>query len=287
MGCADKETKTGAMRLLVTLDQNYLTQLQVLLTSVKVNNSRETVHLYLMHSGIPAEKLAIVERQCRTIGYTLFPVRVDPVFFKDAPVTKRYPREMYYRLLAPHLLPENLNRILYLDPDILVINSLRPLWDLDLKGHLFAAASHTGITEFANSVNRLRLRTNSNYYNSGVLLMDLSRCRKEIVPKDIFAYAEKHKADLFLPDQDILNAMYWKRILPLDDAVWDYSARNYNSYLLRSSGKTDMDWVIANTSVLHFCGRTKPWAPRYPYRFGILYKHYFQLTQKWFSQYME
>ena len=57
MGCEDKETKTGAMRLLVTLDQNYLTQLQVLLTSVKVNNSRETVHLYLMHSGLGEESL--------------------------------------------------------------------------------------------------------------------------------------------------------------------------------------------------------------------------------------
>lgn len=174
---------------------------------------------------------------------------------------------MYYRLLAPHLLPENLNRILYLDPDILVINSLRPLWDLDLKGHLFAAASHTGITEFANSVNRLRLRTNSNYYNSGVLLMDLSRCRKEIVPKDIFAYAEKHKADLFLPDQDIsmpcIGSGFYRWMM-LSGTI---PPATINSYLLRSSGKTDMDWVIANTSVLHFCGRTKPWAPRYPYRF--------------------
>ena len=105
---------------------------------------------------------------------------------------------MYYRLLAPHLLPEKLDRILYLDPDILVINSLRPLWDTNLDGNLFAAASHTGLTEFANDVNRIRLGTESDYFNSGVLLMDLSACRKEIVPDDVFAYSAQHRIGLLL-----------------------------------------------------------------------------------------
>nr|WP_243005008.1 glycosyltransferase [Hungatella effluvii] len=41
---------------------------------------------------------------------------------------------MYYRLLAPHLLPEPLEKILYLDPDILVINPLRSLWEPDCAG---------------------------------------------------------------------------------------------------------------------------------------------------------
>ena len=66
------------LRLLVTLDQNYLPQLQVLLTSVAVNNPGENVEVYLMHSGIPTEGLEKVGRQCRAAGYTLFPVRVDP-----------------------------------------------------------------------------------------------------------------------------------------------------------------------------------------------------------------
>ncbi len=181
MECADKGNK-DTLRLLVSLDQNYLPQLQVLLTSVALNNPGENMEVYLMHSGIPAEGLEKVDGQCRAAGYTLFPVKVDPAFFRDAPVTRRYPQEMYYRLLAPHLLPEHLERILYLDPDILVINPLRPLWEMDLQGKLFAAAAHTGMTDIANSVNRLRLGTDSDYYNSGVLLMDLEAGRKEIVP---------------------------------------------------------------------------------------------------------
>ena len=272
MECAGKEEK-NIIRLLVALDQNYLPQLQVLLTSIAVNNPDENVEVYLMHSGIPAEGLEKADRHCRALGYALIPLRVDPAFFKEAPVTKRYPQEMYYRLLASCLLPEDLDRILYLDPDILVINSLRPLWEMDLQGKLFAAASHTGVTEIANSVNRLRLKTDSDYYNSGVLLIDLNAGRKEVDPREVFAFSAEHKASLLLPDQDILNAMYGNRILPLDDAVWNYDARNYNSYLLRSSGTQNVEWVMAHTSVLHFCGKAKPWKPNYFYRFGLLYRH--------------
>lgn len=205
---------------------------------------------------------------------------IDASAFTDAPVSKQYPKEMYYRLLAPFFMPDDLHRILYLDPDILVINPLRPLWETDMKGNLFAGAAHTGKTELANNINQLRLGTNHPYFNSGVLLMDLDRGRKEISADIIFDYTRKHTKELLLPDQDVLNAMYGARILEIDDSIWNYDARNYNNYLLRTMGKCDMNWVMANTVILHFCGKSKPWQKGYIHRFGILYKHYSQLTRQ-------
>ena len=272
---ADK--KNSAIRLLVALDENYLPQLQVLLTSISINSPQDVGALYLMHSGISAESLQRVEKQCSAFGCALHPVPVSADFFQEAPVTKRYPQEMYYRLLAPHLLPEDLDRILYLDPDILVINSLRPLWETDLKGCLFAAASHTGLTEIANDVNRIRLGTDSDYYNSGVLLMDLNACRKEIVPEEVFAFSAGHRVSLLLPDQDILNGLYGTRILGVDDSVWNYDARRYDRYWLGSHGEKDMDWVMDHTVFLHFCGKNKPWSRGYEGHFSALYKHYQRL----------
>lgn len=81
---------------------------------------------------------------------------------------------MYYRLLSPLILPKELDRVLYLDPDILIINSLRPLWELNLDMKVFAAASHTGLTEIANDINHVRLNTEHEYFNSGVMLIDLN-----------------------------------------------------------------------------------------------------------------
>ena len=168
--------------LLTTLNQGYLPQLQILLTSIRINNPEEAISLYLLHSGIPAGALKKLQRQCEAYGYSFFPICVDDGLFKSAPVTRQYPKEMYYRLLAAQLLPEDLHRALYLDPDILVINPIRPLWETDLEGNLFAAASHTGKTELANSVNQLRLGTEGAYYNSGVLLMDLDAARRKSTP---------------------------------------------------------------------------------------------------------
>ncbi|MCC8128347.1 MAG: glycosyltransferase family 8 protein [Clostridiales bacterium] len=268
--------------LLTTLNENYLPQLQVLLTSVLINNPGERFQLYLIHRSFSAQRLEELEAQCNRWGVELFPVQVDEAVFAAAPVTRQYPQEMYYRLLAPQLLPETLDRILYLDPDILVINPIRPLWDLDLEGKLFAAAAHTGKAEIANDVNRIRLQMENEYYNSGVLLIDLVRGREEIDSEQIFRYAEEHPKELILPDQDILNVLFGDRIMPLDDYIWNYDARKYSNYQFRSAGEANMNWVMEHTAILHFCGKAKPWKPMYGHRFGILYKHYQRLTERFF-----
>ena len=274
------ENSRSRMQILVTLNKNYMPQLKVLLTSIHTSQPEESPDIWLMHSGIPDDLLASAGRLCRLYGFGFHPVLIDGTFFKDAPVSRQYPREMYYRLLAGSLLPEDLHRILYLDPDILVINPLRPLWGTDMKGMLFAAAAHTGKTDLASNINQLRLGTDHDYYNSGVLLIDLDMAGKEITAEEIFRYTKEHGKELLLPDQDLLNILYGQRTLALDDSIWNYDARNYNTYLLKSSGLCNMDWVMQNTSVLHFCGKLKPWQAGYIHRFGILYKHYMQLTQR-------
>ena len=268
------------MDLLVSLDENYLPQLQVLLASLCQNCPGETGSVYLLHRSIPRQKLDGLGESLKMHGWELCPIPVGESLFSKAPVTKQYPQEMYYRLLAGHLLPREVNRVLYLDPDILVINSLTPLWETELQGCLFAAASHKGKTELMNNLNQVRLGTECKYFNSGVLLIDLDAGRKEIVPEKIFAYTEEHSKELLLPDQDILNALYGHRTFELEDTFWNYDARYFNTYLLRSGGVCDLDWVLAHTAILHFCGKSKPWQSGYLRRFGILYKHYMQLTRR-------
>lgn len=269
--------------ILVTLDQNYLPQLQVMLTSLKVNNPKEIFCVYLLHRGIPAAELEKLECCLDQWNWQLVPIVVDGALFAQAPVTKQYPQEMYYRLLASSILPQSLDKVLYLDPDLLVINPLRPLWETDMGDHLFAAAAHTGKTELANNVNRLRLGMENKYFNSGVLLINLSACRREIHPNELFQYVQAHSRELLLPDQDVLNILYGSQTLELDDFLWNYDARNFSSYYLRSSGMASVDWVMANTAILHFCGKEKPWKPHYRHRFGVLYRHYMQLSSRFFA----
>lgn len=170
--------------------------------------------------------------------------------------------------------------MLYLDPDILVINPLTPLWETELQGNLFAAASHTTVNDLVNGINQIRLKTDQDYYNTGVLLMDLDRGRTDIHPQEIFQHVQEHGSELLLPDQDVFNTLYGAKTLWIDDALWNYDARYYPGYLLRSNGAYHMDWVMQNTAILHFCGKRKPWKKAYAGRFATLYKHYNVLAHR-------
>lgn len=187
------------MNILVSLDENYLLPLRVMLKSLYVNNPGEAITVWLLHRNIPAAELESLASFCEDHHSTFHPIAVDDSLLCGAPTSKRYPQEMYYRLLAPLLLPHTLDRALYLDPDTLIINPLRPLYKMNMRGNLFAAAPHTGKTEFANTINKVRLGTDHAYYNSGVLLIDLARGRKEITCEQVLAMCGNMKRNWCCP----------------------------------------------------------------------------------------
>jgi len=248
--------------------------------SLYINHPHQQFDIYVVHSRIQDEYINNLSEYARKLNIRIQSVKVEEDLFLNAPITDRYPKEMYYRLLAFMFLPETLSKVLYLDPDVLVINPIYDLWSLDISDYLFAAAAHTGKTEMSNSINRIRLKTSNDYYNSGVLLINLERCRVKVNKEELFDYVCVHGSELILPDQDVLNAMYGNEIFQIDDSIWNYDARNYSSYLFRSNGEFDIEAVMNNTSIIHFCGRDKPWKKGYRLRFGPLYKHYMSLANR-------
>lgn len=270
------------IHLLVTLDQNYLPPLRVMLHSLFVNNPGEHFHIHMLYDGITPEQLQALAKHCARHGSELHPVEVGADTFADAPVWRYYTRAMYYRLLSCTLLSHQLVRALYLDPDILIINPIRPLYETDLGEHLFGAAAHTDITGLVDPINKLRLGTPqaTGYYNSGVLLMNLARQRRDIRPQEVYDYVREHKNELLMPDQDILNVLYGHRVLPLDDSLYNYDAHRYETYRMASGGEKDIDWVMRHTAILHYNGRVKPWMKPSRGRFGVLYRHYMALAER-------
>lgn len=271
------------LNILVTLDEAYLSPVRTMLYSLRANNPAETLRVYLLVGAMSLRAIDALRRDLERIGCELVALDVDRRLFEEAPVSARYPQEMYYRLLAPHLLPEACERVLYLDPDVLVINPVRELYDVDLCGNAFAACAHTQKTEISHQINQVRLSTDTRYLNSGVLLMDVKRARACVDVGQMFDYVDRHGDTLLLPDQDVFNSLYSSATLEVDDVLWNYDARNFGTYLLRSKGEATLAWVMRNTSILHFCGRSKPWNEQYRYRFGVLYKHYQNLAERAFA----
>lgn len=267
------------MNILVTLDKNYLHPLRVMLGSLFINNPGEVFDIYMIADGLDEEDYKSLEDFAAKGNSLIHPVEFDEAIFDGAPASRYYSKAMYYRLLAADLLDQDLDRILYLDPDILVINRVRDLYDIDFGDKLFVAASHGDRMGVIDTVNKIRLSNYKaeSYYNSGVMMMNLAQMRKAIKKEEIFQYIEDNARGLLLPDQDALNALYGHEILPMDDSIYNYDTRHFEKHLLQSKAVKDMDWVVANTVFLHFCGRNKPWAKGYLGYFSALYKHYEKL----------
>lgn len=268
------------LEIVVTCDEGYLGPLRIMLLSLRANNRAENIRVWILHRGIPQVALESLAVFCGHIEIELAPRMVDQALFAHARSSERYPQEMYYRMLAPHVIDADIDRALYLDPDILIINPLTPLFDIVLGDCVFAAASHTDAVHPAAALNNVRLNTNEVYFNTGVILMDMRRAKALIDPDEIFAFAREHERKLLFPDQDIFNALYGERTLPVPDQVWNYDARKYLDNIIRTGGEATLDWVMNNTAILHFCGRDKPWAPKYRDQFAALYKHYATLARR-------
>lgn len=267
------------MDLLFTFNSKYIAPFKTLITSLRASNSGHHLRIWLTHSSLKSNELKDLSQWLEMRGIEFHAIVAAEKIFANAPVMKQYPKEMYYRLLAGQLLPATLHRVLYLDPDILVINSLDALWNYNLDGAAFAAASHSWGPDLVHEINRIRLDTDHDYFNTGVMLMDLDEVRQLVDPEAIFSFVHTHRNELLLPDQDVFNALFGRYTLQIDDTRWNYDVRYFKNYQLKSSGLCTLDWVMENSSILHFCGKKKPWHKQYSNRFGVLYKHYRNLSQ--------
>ena len=125
--------------ILVTIDDNYLDPLLVMLYSLFISDVEEEYSVYLLYNNIADNNIEIIRRQVEGKGNKFYPIKIDSSKLKEAPTTNRYPLEMYYRLLAVEFLPDNLDRILYLDPDMIIRGNLNELYNMDMNDAFFAA----------------------------------------------------------------------------------------------------------------------------------------------------
>ncbi len=258
------------INILVTLDANYIPPLRMLLHSLSMSDDTSFFTVYVAHASLTAEDFARIGSALPAHRFAIRSLEVPPELLCDAPVLRRLTKASYYRLIAPSYLPDDVDRILYLDPDITVIRSLRPFYTTDLGDNYIAAAGHfDGFMRFVNQ-RRLRIRHNTDYVNSGVLLMDVRKLRALDNNAEIFDFVRRHARRLLLGDQDTVNAFYDGKILVMDARVINLDDRTFLRLCRR--GEISDEWVRENTAIIHYAGSKKPW--NLPYD-GALGKYYF------------
>lgn len=284
-----KSKSKDEMNVLVTLNSGYVPQLCVMLHSLVRCNPTRRIRLFVLHSSLTADDfdrigntlLRAEEKygsprlgeRCKVVT-----VNADALDLSNAPVTDRYPAEMYYRIFAARFMPEDVERVLYLDPDIIVNGSLGELYDCNMSGYLFAAASHVGT--LMNKINEVRLDMDENapYINSGVMLMNIALLRKKQNTDEVFAYIESHKKVLCLPDQDVISALYGPEIFPLNPYRYNMTERLF-AFRVESELWKSLEKVRESSVIIHYCGRNKPWKKGYIGKLDVFYNEELKMME--------
>ncbi len=157
----------------------------------------------------------------------------------------------------PNMLPKY-NKILYLDCDIIVNKDISSLFKYNIDNYYLAAVLDSGTIYSKRNI--------KNYFNSGVMLMNLKKMRNENKTKQL--YEMKKKISTKLMDQDIFNMVFDKNVL--------YIPIKYNmlyTNLMRATGKftiddinkkyitnyNDMNELLHDSHIIHFASKEKPW----------------------------
>lgn len=253
------------MNILVTIDANYSDKLVTMLNSLTSSNPEE-FDVYIAHSSLTLQDFAYISRELNSMRIKLHPVKIPADLFENAHFTKRITKETYYRLLLFEYLPKNVERILYLDPDIAVLNPVKLLYNIDFGDNVIAGAGHTrGIIKAFNRL-RLNLHKDSDYINAGVLMINVENMRKYIDYEQIFSYIGKKGKLLFQADQDVINALFKDRIISLNPCFYNLDEHTYRINCLT------LDWVEKNCVFVHFNGKNKPWKNNYRGELGVFWK---------------
>ena len=261
------------MNILITINAQYINQLNILLNSIQKSNRDEKFNVYILNRDLNKKQIKEIEKGLNLEKFYINDIKINEEEISELPVyEERYPVEIYFRIFAAKYLPSDIDRILYLDSDTLVINKLDELYHMDFEGNYFIATTH--IRKMLHKFNEIRLGMEKDepYINTGVLLMNLEELRKIKIERKVIDFIQKNKKKLILPDQDIISAISGNKIKLVDDLKYNLGDRNLNYYNLNNPNqKIGMKWICKNTVIIHYFGRNKPWNNGYIGKLGRFY----------------
>lgn len=235
-----------------TFNQKYIQHVAVAISSIILNNPTEKIEFHLIYSNVSQKSIDILLTWLENQRQTVYLYKVNPKDFKSCPCAKydRLTKIAYYRIKLSEILPQSVKKVLYLDPDVVVLKNLTDLFNINIDNYPLAAVTVT-----------------MGYFNSGVLLVNLDYWRKHNISKKLFSYINDYPTDLELYDQDALNAVLkdiWLKLPPKYNA--GINILNNLSIICNNSSSSpysqqELEEAYKNPVIIHYAGsfHFKPW----------------------------
>jgi lipopolysaccharide biosynthesis glycosyltransferase len=243
--------------MIAAADQKFATQLMVSLHSALVHLDRSRpAYVYVIDGGICPEDLSRIE-SCLSFAHPLgsiMTLKPDTSRISGLHATGRFSTATYLRLLIESMLPGSVDKILYLDSDVVVTDDVSALFDIDLGGKAIGAVQEVGdhAGRLTHSLPGQDVPDDLPYFNAGVMLIDLPEWRRQRVSERAFALLDRHGERLRWSDQDALNLAVAGK--------WGAVSQRWNNIIAGQRFRFPDLWSRGGSrGVLHFVGDRKPW----------------------------
>ena len=260
--------------VLAASDDNAFIGLLAMLASVVLNHEVDIpLHIYVIDCGLSDSNVVRLEK-------TLYSLSDKVVLFREAPDFSQLANlrtgaaglYTYARLLSAEVFPQ-LQRVIYIDTDIIVNRDLRPLFLLPLRGKPIAAAQDRFSPTASHPLSvpdwiERGYDSHDPYFNAGLMLIDYSLWRSKDIGGRAIKFARDNPEICIRWDQTILNILLYRDWLPLDP-LWNYMVYS----------NIEESWVM-NDRNFHITGQPKQWdmAPRTNAALQTMFWSYLDLT---------
>lgn len=260
----NEEMTLDTINIALAADNNYAQHVSVVIASVMSNTDTKDVCFYLLSDGIEENKLIRIKNTATRFGAEVCVLDLSKYDMFDNLFTSGHiSKAAYFRLDIANLVPQCVKRIIYTDVDLIVRGDIKELWNFEMNGKPLAAVSDLGIMSSERLMkqkhNVLGINTYDDYFNSGVLIIDVEAWRTNSYAKEVIDLASN--GNLPHHDQDALNKVFYKKWQPLP-LKWNVIPPVYNLFFkILLSGRFRKIALEArqNMSIMHFAGRYKPW----------------------------
>lgn len=275
----------SSITILTAVDDRYVVPLAVMLRSLCSSLAvGSLVDVRLMTTGLNKASRRGLESALAGLPMTLQIVTVDRILLEGLKIDGHISSDTYLRLYAPDYLPD-VDKILYLDSDLLVRHSLHEIYHTDFAGahvlavpHISRRSAFFGAERGVPSYSQLGIAASTRTFNAGVMLMALERWRETKTTSAIVEYLRRYREKVLWWDQDGLNAVLhakWKSL----PAKWNVMTSHFAEFRSWDDSLLDRDTfeaVYGNPGIIHFSTGRKPWHGNYQGPYKELWKMAFE-----------
>lgn len=265
------------IQIVAACDDNYVQHLGVMLCSLLENSEkRNCIQINVIDGGISYEnKNKIVDFIHNKYHANIKFLEIKPEIYSQFPVSYHFTHTIYYRISIPLLFDNSVDRVLYLDSDIIVEDDVSKLWDIDLSNYFLAAVESPNVERNYCDLN---MPEDSKYFNSGVLLINLEKWRQHNITEKTIKFIVNNQDKITWWDQDSLNSVLCNKWLPLP-LRWNQQSYFFEPHRYKqNSNNPDFMDAIKNPAIIHYSSMRKPWEyiSRHPHKNEYFY--YLSLT---------